>query len=115
VTCINAKVAAVRTGTPGAPLEKEEMGHLNDIYEIVKPYLTPAGIKRSKAVDVTITTRNLAGSPPPSMARCAPTASRMKKELSNAGSNRPITMEDHLEKTHQLSSLPYQARQDEDP
>lgn len=32
-------------GDAGAPLEKEEMGHLNDIYEIVKPYLTPAGIK----------------------------------------------------------------------
>ena len=32
-------------GDAGAPLEKEEMNHLNEIYEIVKPYLTPAGIK----------------------------------------------------------------------
>jgi len=32
-------------GDAGAPLEKAEMDHLNNIYEIVKPYLTPAGIK----------------------------------------------------------------------
>jgi Protein of unknown function (DUF3109) len=32
-------------GDAGAPLEREEMDHLNKIYEVVKPYLTPAGIK----------------------------------------------------------------------
>ncbi|MHA4812620.1 DUF3109 family protein [Flavitalea flava] len=32
-------------GDAGAPLEKEEMDHINAVYEIVKPYLTPAGIK----------------------------------------------------------------------
>ena len=32
-------------GDAGAPLEREEMDHLNAVYEIVKPYLTPAGIK----------------------------------------------------------------------
>lgn len=32
-------------GDAGAPLEKEEMDHINAIYEVVKPYLTPAGIK----------------------------------------------------------------------
>jgi hypothetical protein len=32
-------------GDAGAPLEREEMDHLNAVYEVVKPYLTPAGIK----------------------------------------------------------------------
>lgn len=32
-------------GDAGAPLEKEEMDHLNAFYEIVKPYLTKEGIK----------------------------------------------------------------------
>lgn len=32
-------------GDAGAPLEKEEMNILNEIYDTVKPYLTPAGIK----------------------------------------------------------------------
>jgi len=32
-------------GDAGAPLEKEEMDILNEVYETVKPYLTPAGIK----------------------------------------------------------------------
>ena len=32
-------------GDAGAPLEKDELDQLNNIYEIVKPYLTPAGIK----------------------------------------------------------------------
>ena len=32
-------------GDAGAPLEKEEMDRLNEVYETVKPYLTPEGIK----------------------------------------------------------------------
>src|SRR5579863_7466770 len=32
-------------GDAGAPLEKEEIVILNEIYETVKPYLTPEGIK----------------------------------------------------------------------
>ena len=32
-------------GDAGAPLEKDELEILNDIYEIVKPYLTKEGIK----------------------------------------------------------------------
>ena len=32
-------------GDAGAPLEKEELDRLNEVYEIVKPYLTPAGVK----------------------------------------------------------------------
>lgn len=31
-------------GDAGAPLEDDELDHLNDIYEIVKPYLTEEGI-----------------------------------------------------------------------
>jgi uncharacterized protein DUF3109 len=32
-------------GDAGAPLEREELDRVNEVYEIVKPYLTPAGIK----------------------------------------------------------------------
>lgn len=32
-------------GDAGAPLLNEEMDHLNEVYEVVKPYLTPAGVK----------------------------------------------------------------------
>lgn len=39
------KGSCCEDGDAGAPLEKEEMDRLNDIYEIVKPYLTPEGIK----------------------------------------------------------------------
>ncbi|RYG05422.1 MAG: DUF3109 family protein [Chitinophagaceae bacterium] len=32
-------------GDAGAPLEKEELDHINEVYETVKPYLTAEGIK----------------------------------------------------------------------
>jgi hypothetical protein len=32
-------------GDAGAPLEREELDRVNEVYEIVKPYLTPAGIE----------------------------------------------------------------------
>lgn len=32
-------------GDAGAPLERGELDRVNEVYEIVKPYLTPAGIK----------------------------------------------------------------------
>jgi hypothetical protein len=31
-------------GDAGAPLERKELKELNDVYEVVKPYLTPEGI-----------------------------------------------------------------------
>lgn len=39
------KGACCDDGDAGAPLEKEELQHLNDIYDIVKPYLTKEGIR----------------------------------------------------------------------
>jgi hypothetical protein len=42
---LKCKGGCCEDGDAGAPLEKEEMDHLNSIYEIVKPYLTPEGIK----------------------------------------------------------------------
>ncbi|MBC8034735.1 MAG: DUF3109 family protein [Chitinophagaceae bacterium] len=39
------KGACCDDGDAGAPLEKEELQQLNDIYETVKPYLTKEGIK----------------------------------------------------------------------
>lgn len=32
-------------GDAGAPLERRELDDINEVYEIVKPYLSPAGIK----------------------------------------------------------------------
>jgi len=42
---LKCKGGCCEDGDAGAPLEKEEMDHLNKIYEIVKPYLTRAGVK----------------------------------------------------------------------
>lgn len=42
---LKCKGGCCEDGDAGAPLEKEEMDHLNKIYELVKPYLTAAGIK----------------------------------------------------------------------
>lgn len=42
---VKCKGGCCEDGDAGAPLEKEEMDHLNKIYEIVKPYLTAAGVK----------------------------------------------------------------------
>lgn len=42
---LKCKGGCCEDGDAGAPLEKEEMDHLNEIYEVVKPYLTKAGIK----------------------------------------------------------------------
>jgi hypothetical protein len=36
-------------GDAGAPLEKEELDRLNEVYEKVKPYLTAAGIREIEA------------------------------------------------------------------
>ena len=42
---LKCKGGCCEDGDAGAPLEKEEMDRLNEVYETVKPYLTPAGIK----------------------------------------------------------------------
>jgi hypothetical protein len=42
---LKCKGGCCEDGDAGAPLEKKEMDHVNEVYEIVKPYLTPAGIK----------------------------------------------------------------------
>lgn len=42
---LKCKGGCCEDGDAGAPLEKEEMDRINEVYEIVKPYLTPAGIK----------------------------------------------------------------------
>jgi Protein of unknown function (DUF3109) len=42
---LKCKGGCCEDGDAGAPLEKEEMDHLNNVYETVKPYLTAAGIK----------------------------------------------------------------------
>jgi hypothetical protein len=42
---LKCKGGCCEDGDAGAPLEKEELDRLNEVYEIVKPYLTPAGIK----------------------------------------------------------------------
>ncbi|HRE50594.1 MAG TPA: DUF3109 family protein [Flavitalea sp.] len=41
---MKCKGGCCEDGDAGAPLEKEELGILNDIYETVKPYLTKEGI-----------------------------------------------------------------------
>lgn len=42
---LKCKGGCCEDGDAGAPLEKEEMDRINEVYETVKPYLTPAGIK----------------------------------------------------------------------
>jgi hypothetical protein len=42
---LKCKGGCCEDGDAGAPLEKSELDELNAAYEIVKPYLTPAGIR----------------------------------------------------------------------
>jgi hypothetical protein len=42
---MKCKGGCCEDGDAGAPLEKEELEILNDIYDTVKPYLTPEGIR----------------------------------------------------------------------
>lgn len=42
---LKCKGGCCEDGDAGAPLEKEEMNRINEVYEIVKPYLTAAGIR----------------------------------------------------------------------
>jgi hypothetical protein len=42
---LKCKGGCCEDGDAGAPLEKEEMNRLNEVYEMVKPYLTQAGIR----------------------------------------------------------------------
>lgn len=42
---LKCKGGCCEDGDAGAPLEKEEMDRINEVYETVKPYLTQAGIK----------------------------------------------------------------------
>lgn len=42
---LKCKGGCCEDGDAGAPLEKEEMDRINEVYEVVKPYLTPAGVK----------------------------------------------------------------------
>jgi hypothetical protein len=42
---LKCKGGCCEDGDAGAPLEKEEMDRINEIYDIVKPYLTPSGVK----------------------------------------------------------------------
>jgi hypothetical protein len=42
---LKCKGGCCEDGDAGAPLEKDELDHLNEIFDIVKPYLTPAGLK----------------------------------------------------------------------
>jgi Protein of unknown function (DUF3109) len=42
---LKCKGGCCEDGDAGAPIEKEEMDRINEVYETVKPYLTPAGIE----------------------------------------------------------------------
>ena len=42
---LKCKGGCCEDGDAGAPLEKDEMDRINEVYETVKPYLTAAGIK----------------------------------------------------------------------
>ena len=42
---LKCKGGCCEDGDAGAPLEKEELDRLNEIYDVVKPYLTNAGIR----------------------------------------------------------------------
>jgi hypothetical protein len=42
---LKCKGGCCEDGDAGAPLEKAEMDRINEVYDIVKPYLTAAGVK----------------------------------------------------------------------
>jgi hypothetical protein len=42
---LKCKGGCCEDGDAGAPLEKEELDRLNEVYEVVKPYLTTAGVR----------------------------------------------------------------------
>lgn len=42
---LKCKGGCCEDGDAGAPLEKAEIDRINEVYEVVKPYLTPAGVK----------------------------------------------------------------------
>jgi hypothetical protein len=42
---LKCKGGCCEDGDAGAPLEKDELERLNEVYEAVRPYLTPAGVK----------------------------------------------------------------------
>lgn len=42
---LKCKGGCCEDGDAGAPLEKDELDKINEVYETVKPYLTPEGIK----------------------------------------------------------------------
>jgi hypothetical protein len=42
---LKCKGGCCEDGDAGAPLEREEMDRLNEIYDVVKPYLTTAGVR----------------------------------------------------------------------
>jgi len=42
---LKCKGGCCEDGDAGAPVEKEELDRINEVYEVVKPYLTPAGIR----------------------------------------------------------------------
>ena len=46
---LKCKGGCCEDGDAGAPLEKDELDRINEVYEAVKPYLTPAGIKEIEA------------------------------------------------------------------
>jgi hypothetical protein len=46
---LKCKGGCCEDGDAGAPLELEELDRLNEVYETVKPYLTPVGIREIEA------------------------------------------------------------------
>ena len=42
---LKCKGGCCEDGDAGAPLEKDELDRLNEVYEVVKPYLTTAGVR----------------------------------------------------------------------
>lgn len=46
---LKCKGGCCEDGDAGAPLEKDEMNRVNEVFDIVKPYLTPAGLKEIQA------------------------------------------------------------------
>ena len=42
---LKCKGGCCEDGDAGAPLEKEELNRLNEVYDVVKPYLTTAGVR----------------------------------------------------------------------
>jgi hypothetical protein len=46
---LKCKGGCCEDGDAGAPIEKEELDRLNEVFEAVKPYLTPAGIREIEA------------------------------------------------------------------